>query len=61
VNISPGFDACTLRYMSIAILILLVEVVVFAALMYVAVRFGVRDGMTDFEKRKRGDSRDPNP
>jgi hypothetical protein len=43
--------------MSLAILILLVEAAVFAAVIYLAVRFGVRDGMADFEKRKRNETR----
>ena len=34
------------------LLIVLVEVAVFAAILYLAVRLGVRDGMTDFENRK---------
>jgi hypothetical protein len=37
-----------------AILILLAQAAIVATLIYVAVRFGVRDGMADFEKRKRG-------
>jgi hypothetical protein len=45
--------------MSFAILVLLVEAAVFATVIYVAVRFGVRDGMADFEKRKRDGSGDP--
>jgi hypothetical protein len=40
--------------MALAILILLVQAAVIATFIYVAVRFGVRDGMADFEKRKRG-------
>jgi hypothetical protein len=35
-----------------AFLVVLVEVAVFAAVLYLAVRYGVRDGMTDFENRK---------
>jgi hypothetical protein len=46
--------------MSLAILFLLVEAIVFTTLIYVAVRFGVRDGMADFEKRKRDETDDPN-
>jgi hypothetical protein len=34
-----------------------VEAAVFAAVIYLAVRFGVRDGMADFEKRKRNETR----
>jgi hypothetical protein len=33
-------------------LLVLVEVAVICAFLYLAVRFGVRDGMTDFENRK---------
>jgi hypothetical protein len=46
--------------MALAILILLGEAVVLAIFIYVAVRFGVRDGMADFEKRKRDETRDRN-
>lgn len=58
--ISSALDGCTVSHMSLAILILLVEAAVFATLTYVAVRIGVRDGMADFEKRKRDGSGDPN-
>ena len=42
----------TLDHMATPFLIVLVEVAVIAAVLYLAVRFGVRDGMTDFENRK---------
>jgi hypothetical protein len=57
---SPALDGCTLSHISLAILILLVEAVVFTTLIYVAVKFGVRDGLTDFEKRKRDGTGDLN-
>jgi hypothetical protein len=38
--------------MATPFLIVLVEVAVIAAVLYLAVRFGVRDGMTDFENRR---------
>ena len=38
--------------MATPFLIVLVEVAVIAAILYLAVRFGVRDGMTDYENRK---------
>ena len=41
-----------LGHMATSLLIVLLEVAVFAAILYLAVRFGVRDGMTDFENRK---------
>jgi hypothetical protein len=36
--------------MAASLLILLIYVAVMAAVLYLAVRYGVRDGMTDFEK-----------
>ena len=42
----------TFDHMATPFLIVLVEVAVIAAVLYLAVRFGVRDGMTDFENRK---------
>ena len=42
----------TLGHMATPFLLVLVEVAVIAAVLYLAVRFGVRDGMTDFENRK---------
>lgn len=54
-------NGCALRHMSIAILILLVEAAVLAAVICVGVRFGVRDGLADFEKRKRNGTGDHNP
>jgi hypothetical protein len=38
--------------MATPFLLVLVEVAVVAAVLYVVIRFGVRDGMTDFENRK---------
>jgi hypothetical protein len=38
--------------MATPFLLVLVEVAVIAAVLYVVIRFGVRDGMTDFENRK---------
>jgi hypothetical protein len=38
--------------MATPFLLVLVEVTVIAAVLYVVIRFGVRDGMTDFENRK---------
>jgi hypothetical protein len=35
-----------------AFLIVLVEVAVIAAVLYLVIRFGVRDGMSDFENRR---------
>jgi hypothetical protein len=35
-----------------AFLIVLIEVAVIAAVLYLVIRFGVRDGMSDFENRK---------
>ena len=35
-----------------ALLIVLIEVAVIAAVLYLVIRFGVRDGMSDFENRK---------
>jgi hypothetical protein len=40
--------------------VLLAKAAIFGTLIYVAVRFGVPDGMADFEKRKRDETRDPN-
>jgi hypothetical protein len=42
----------TLCHMATPFLIVLVEVAVIAAILYLAVRFGVRDGMTNYENRK---------
>ena len=36
-----------------SILILLVYLALFGVIVYLAVRFGVRDGMADFDKRNR--------
>jgi hypothetical protein len=47
----------TLVHMAASFLILLIYVAVMAAVLYLAVRFGVRDGMTDFENRRGPDPR----
>ena len=44
--------AYTEHRMATPLLIVLLEVAIFAAILYLAVRFGVRDGMQDFENRK---------
>ena len=44
-------------HMATSFLIWLVYVAVMAAILYLAVRFGVRDGMTDFENRRGRDPR----
>jgi len=38
--------------MAMSFLVVLIEVAAIFAVLYLAVRFGVRDGMTDFENRK---------
>jgi hypothetical protein len=43
--------------MATTFLIALVYVAVIAAILYLVVRFGVRDGMTDFENRRGRDLR----
>jgi hypothetical protein len=43
--------------MAASFLVLLIYVAVMAAVLYLAVRFGVRDGMNDFENRRGGDPR----
>ena len=50
----PKTGGRTLGHMATPFLIALVYVAVVAAVLYLVVRFGVRDGMTDFENR-RGD------
>ena len=47
----------TLVHMAASFLILLIYVAVMAGVLYLAVRFGVRDGMTDFENRRGRDPR----
>jgi hypothetical protein len=50
----PKTGGRTPGHMATPFLIALVYVAVVAAVLYLVVRFGVRDGMTDFENR-RGD------
>jgi hypothetical protein len=45
----------------VIVLIVLVEAMVVVGLIYAGVRFGVRDGMADYERRKREEAQGKKP